>query len=187
MIRKKKLYSRPMKRYEKGRIEDENKLTKRYGLKSKREIWKAQSKIDYFRKRAMALARLSLEEREVFFKKLQNLGLKVNQLADILGLKVEDLLDRRLSTVIVKKGLANTPKQARQMIVHKRILVNEKVVNAPSYVVSVDEEGSISVKIKKQTGNAKGEGRLETEKVEGRKTEVGGSEEQKVQEVIVNG
>lgn|SRR3989338_2179515 len=178
MIRKKKLYSRPMKRYEKGRIEDENKLAEKYGLKNKREIWKAQSKIDYFRKRAMVLAKSGLEEREVFFKKLQNLGLKVNQLADILGLKVEDLLDRRLSTIVVKKGLANTPKQARQMIVHKRILVNGKVVNAPSYIISVDEEGFISTKIKKQT---------ETEKAESQKTEVKGSEEQKVQEVIVNG
>lgn len=151
MIRKKKLYSKPMKRYEKRRIEDENKLIEMYGLKSKREIWKTQSKIDYFRKRAMALAKLSLEEQELFLKKLQNFGLKVNQLSDILGLKVEDLLDRRLSSIVAKKKLANTQKQARQMIVHKRILVNEEVVNVPGYIVSIDEEDSICVKIKKQT------------------------------------
>ncbi len=146
MKRKKKLYQRPMKLYQKGRIMEENVLVKKYGLKNKREIWKTLAKVNYFRKRAMALSRASSEEQEVFFNKLQNVGLKVKSMADVLGLKVEDLLNRRLPTIIVSKGLATTPKQARQMVVHKKILVDGGVVNIPSYIVPTNLESKITVK-----------------------------------------
>ena len=103
MIRKKKLYVRPRKAYEKKRIADENKLMQHYALKNKREVWKTLAKVNYFRHRAMALARASPEEQEVLFQKLSNLGLKVKSLADVLALRIEDLLERRLPTVIAKK------------------------------------------------------------------------------------
>lgn len=161
MIRKKKLYVRPKKAFEAGRIKEENSLLKKYGLKNKREIWKALARVNYLRGRAKALARCPPVEQEVLFKKLQHSGLKVNSIADILGLKVENWLDRRLSTIVAEKGIASTPQQARQMIVHKKILVNNKVINTPSYIVQTDEENSISLKhehkkteVKEQTGEA---------------------------------
>ncbi len=158
MIRKKKRYSRPRKPFEAGRIKEEDELVKKYGLKNKREIWKMIAKVDYYRNRAKSLARASNDEQELFFKKLQSLGLKVKSIADALDLKVENLMDRRLTTIIVDKQIANTPKQARQLVVHKKIIINNKVMNSPSYIVPVEDENSIELKQKvKKTKATKAE------------------------------
>ena len=152
MIRKKKLYVRPMKPFEAGRIKEENVLVKKYGLKNKLEVWKMLAKISYYRKRAMALAKSDQEEQEVFFKKLRNIGFKVNSISDALDLQIEDILERRLQSIVASKGLANTVKQARQMIAHKKIMIGGRVVNSPSYIVSTNEENVISIKEKKVKG-----------------------------------
>jgi len=149
MKRKKKSYQRPKKPFEKSRIDEENVYKERYGLKNKREIWKTLAKIDYFRGRAKTLAKSTLEEQEVLINKLKALGLPTNSIVDVLGLKVEDLLKRRLPTIVADKKLATTVKGARQMVTHKRILVDGKVVNAPSYIVPVALEDTISIKVKK--------------------------------------
>src|SRR3989338_5600414 len=111
MIRKKKRFSRPRKPYESARIKEENETIKKYGLKNKREIWKTLAKVDYFRKRAMALAKSSHEEQEIFFNKLRALGLNIKVTADVLALTIEDILKRRLPTVVFRKGLTTTVKQ----------------------------------------------------------------------------
>ena len=148
MIRKRKLYQRPMKLYQKSRIEEENVLLKKYGLKNKKEVWKTLAKINYFRKRAKVLTKKPLEEQTVFFNYLISLGLEIKSTADVLDLEVEDLLKRRLSSVVVTKGLAHTPKQARQMIVHKNIIVGDNVINVPSYIVPISLESEIKIKHK---------------------------------------
>ena len=148
MIRKKKKYSRPKKAYEKSRIEEENVLLKRYALKNKLEVWKTKAKVTYFRKRAMALAKSPFEEQEVLFKKLKALGLKTENIADVLALKIEDLLERRLPTIVARKGIAKTTKEARQMVTHKRIMIDNRVIDSPSYLVSVGEEHNIDLKKK---------------------------------------
>jgi len=146
MIKKRNLFSRPRKPFESGRIKEENSLVSKYGLKNKKEIWKSLAKINYFRKRAMDLAYSPEHERKVFIHNLSLNGFKVKSTTDVLGLKVEDILDRRLSTIVAKKGLAKTPKQARQMIVHRNILVDDNVVTIPGYIVSVEEENKIIAK-----------------------------------------
>jgi small subunit ribosomal protein S4 len=148
MIRKKKKFVRPIQIFHRERIDEENTLVKKYGLKNKTEIWKTQAKINYYRRRAKELARKPHEEQEIFFNKLKALGLNVETISDVLDLKVENLLDRRLSTVVVKKKLATTAKQARQLIVHKKILINGKALSSPSYLVKVAEENTISLKKK---------------------------------------
>lgn len=146
MIRKHKTYVRPKKAYEKSRMEEENKIAEKYGLKNKREIWKTIAKVSYFRRRAKALAKSSNEEQEVLFSKLQDLGLKVNSIADVLALNVEDLLNRRIQTVLLHKKLANTIRHARQMIVHRKVTINGNTVTTPSYLVSVEDEKTLSLK-----------------------------------------
>jgi len=146
MIRKKNKFSWPRKLYDKIRIGGENKLVEEYGLKNKREIWKAEAKIKYFRNRAKFLINESKEEQEQFFSKLKNLGLEVNTIAEVLALAKEDLLKRRLSTIVWKKGLANTAKQARQYIVHKKVFVGDRTINVPSYIVTTDLENKITIK-----------------------------------------
>lgn len=146
MIRKSKLYSRPKKKYELARMKEENVILAKYGLKNKREIWKSLANVTYFRHRAKILAKKPIEEQQVLFNKLSALGLKVNSIADVLALKLENLLERRLPTVLVKKGFATTAKQARQMVTHKRVMIKNKIVNIPSYIVPISEEEQISIK-----------------------------------------
>ncbi len=146
MLRKKKKYVKPRQIYQSERIKEENALVKKYGLKNKREIWKTLAKVNYFRHRAKELSKAPLEEQEVFFGKLKAIGLKVEGIADVLDLKVEDLLERRLATIVHKKELAHSPSHARQRITHKKVLVNGKVVDSPSYLVPVTYEKSVKLK-----------------------------------------
>ena len=145
MIRKSKRYSRPKKLYQTGRIKEENALLEKYGLKNKREVWKALAKVNYYRSRAKALVRAPSEEQQVLFAKLQHIGLKAETIADVLALKLDDLLQRRLPSIVARKGFATTPQHARQMVIHKKVTIAGKVVNIPSYIVSIDEESAIVV------------------------------------------
>jgi small subunit ribosomal protein S4 len=149
MKRKPKSYVRPKKAFEASRIKEENELMKKYALKNKKEVWKSESKINYFRRRAKKLASSERDEQELFFNKLKGIGLNVSSLVDVLALEVQDILNRRLSSVVVEKKLATTTKSARQMITHKKILVGNQVVNSPSYIVPVELENSIKIKTKK--------------------------------------
>lgn len=146
-----------MKAFEAGRIKEENELKKKYALKNKKEVWRAQAKVDYFRGRAKALASKPHEEQEVLFNKLNALGLKVDTISDVLGLQTEDILKRRLPTIAAQKKLADTVRQARQMVVHKKIIINGGVVNSPSYLVNIAEEDKIAVKKKVRKPKPKAE------------------------------
>ncbi len=151
MIRKKKHFVRPKKAYESTRIKEENLIMEKYGLKNKKEIWKTIAKVNYYRR----LARATEAEQEVLFKNLRELGLQINGIADVLALTTHSLLERRLPTIVVKKGFATTTKQARQLITHKKILIDGKGINSPSYLVPVGEENLISIKKKIKTEKPK--------------------------------
>ncbi len=150
MLRKHRKFSRPKKLYDTDRIKEENKLIERFGLKNKREIWKIESKVGYYRSRAKALITSPHAEQKNLFDKLTSLGLAVSSIADVLALTKEDLMKRRFSSILVARKLATTPKEARQMIVHKRVLINGKIVSSPGYIVPVGEESHISLKVKNE-------------------------------------
>ncbi len=143
--KKRKTYTTPMQLYDKERIEEENKIVSKYGLKNKKEIWKVESRLAQFRRRAKNLIPKEEELKKEFFEKLNKLGLKVSSTADVLGLTKEDLLDRRLQTLVFKKGFASSVKQARQLIVHKHIRVGGVIVNAPSFWVTTQLENKIEL------------------------------------------
>lgn len=149
MKRKHKIYSRPKRPFDKKRIQEENEIKKEFGLKNKREIWKADAKVKSMRKKAKNLIRASAEEQKKLFERLKKIGMNVTSIADILALEKMDYLQRRLQTILVKNKLATTPKGARQLIVHKKVLVDGKVVDSPSYLVPVSLENKISLKTKK--------------------------------------
>lgn len=65
-------------------------------------------------------------------------------LEDVLTLTGEALLERRLQTIVWRKGLANTAKQARQFITHGHISINGEKVNKPGYLVTTEEEEKIA-------------------------------------------
>ena len=147
MIKQNKKYTRPKNLFDKSRIESDKDLTKKYGLKNKSEIWKAESEIKRIRTEAKKLI-IEPEKQTSFFKNLEKKGLLRSSEASIdnaLSLTKENLLERRLQTFVVKLGLAKTPKEARQLITHRKVMINGRIVTIPSYSVSLNEEKSISV------------------------------------------
>ncbi|MBI2043134.1 30S ribosomal protein S4 [Candidatus Pacearchaeota archaeon] len=150
MKRKHKKYSKPKRPFDKPRIIEEEKIKKEFGLKNKKEIWKTESKVKTIRRKAKNMISSNVEEQKKLFERLRKIGLNVNSIADALSLGKEDYLKRRLQTVIVTKKIARTPKHARQLIVHKKILIGGRVINSPSYIVPVELENKISIKPEKE-------------------------------------
>ncbi len=148
--KQKKKFSKPSHPWQSLRIEEERKLIKDYALKNKKEIWKAQSKIQKFKKKAKELIALqsaqAKKEEEQLLNKLVRLNLlpKESKIENVLDLSIYSILDRRLQTLAYKKGLAKSISQARQFIVHGHIAVSGKKVDVPSYLVPTDEESNIS-------------------------------------------
>ncbi len=146
MRRIRKTFKRPKKAWDLTRIKEEKTLLSNYGLRKKRELWKAEEILRGFRRRARDLIASENESQErILLGKLSKFGLlsKGMDLDDVLALTVNDVLERRLQTVIFRKGLAKSIDQARQMIVHGHISVDEKKVVFPSYLVPLEEEKGV--------------------------------------------
>jgi len=146
MKRKHKQYSKPKRPFDKTRIEEEAKIKQDFGLKNKKEIWKADAQIKSFREKAKKLIGASEKEQKLLFDRMQKIGLKVKSIADILSLDKRDYLQRRLQTVVANKRLSTTVRGARQLISHKKILVDGRVVDSPSYIVKTELERKITLK-----------------------------------------
>ena len=148
--KKRKQYERPRRSFQKERIEKERELKKIYGLKNKRELFRAETIIRTKRGTARKLLALTLENRLKREKELLDSLKKVGilrgtpTLDDVLVLTPEAMLERRLQTIVWRKGMANTHKQARQFIVHGHIAIDGKKVDRPGYSVSAEEEGQIA-------------------------------------------
>ncbi|MCH8945335.1 MAG: 30S ribosomal protein S4 [Nanoarchaeota archaeon] len=149
MKKKHKSYSRPKRPFDKTRIIEEAEIKEKFGLKNKKEIWKSDSKIKSIREKAKKLISADVEEQQALFDRLRKKGFKVNSISDVLSLTKEDYLERRLQTVLVSKGMANTPKSARQLITHKKVSVGGKLVDSPAYIVPSELEDQITLKVKK--------------------------------------
>lgn len=135
------------------RIKAETETCKLYGLKSKRELWKAQATLRKLRTQSKNLqARIRTDdpqaelESELMLNKMGRMGLLPmdgSTLDDVLGLTPEAILNRRLQTMVQRKGLATTLKQARQFIVHGHVTIDGRKVTIPGYLVKRAEEDKI--------------------------------------------
>ncbi len=150
MKRKHKTYSRPKRPFDKVRIDEEATIKEEFGLKNKKEIWKADAKIKSIREKAKKLISSNEKEKHDFFGRIRKIGLKVDSISDVLSLNKRDYLKRRLQTILVDKKMATTPKGARQLVTHKKVLVGGKVVSSPSYIVPTDLENKIKLKPSKE-------------------------------------
>ena len=147
-------YETPKHPWEAGRMDEERKLLQRYGLKNKRELWKAQSVLRGFRRQARDLqARLragedqARRETDQLLGRLTRLGVLpvgTPTIDDVLSLSTEDLLKRRFQWIVVTKGLAPTPVGARKWIVHGHFSIGDHRVTRPGYLVTSAEEAQIS-------------------------------------------
>ncbi|NIP61625.1 MAG: 30S ribosomal protein S4 [Nitrosopumilaceae archaeon] len=129
---------------------EELKTLGTFGLKTKRELWKAHTELSRIRKQARALLALREEVRKekepILMKSLTRAGLvkEGSTLDDVLNLQVTDLLSRRLQTIVQSKLGFKTPYQARQAVIHRHIMVGDKIVDIPSYTVKAGEENEIN-------------------------------------------
>lgn len=147
--RQKKKFKKPKHPYQKERILEELEFIGRYGLRNKREFWKMRTTLSNWRDLARQSRTLpheaAVEVQRELIRKLNRLGIlgPEAEFDDVLLLTVEDILKRRLQTLVFEKGLSQTIYQARQLIVHGHIQVKGKKINAPSYVVKREEEDFI--------------------------------------------
>lgn len=154
--KQKKKYEKPRKPYDKVRIEKEKKIRKDFGLRRKKEIWKAENTVRDFRRRARELQAFRDEAKEkLLINKLSKLGINCSKIDDILDLETEDILSRRLQTIVFRRGLCDTAKQARQMIVHGHVLVDGSRIRKPSFIVEPSNKIELSGKIKTAAKGAK--------------------------------
>ncbi len=147
--RLKSKYSGPNHPWEAARIEEERTLVKEYGLKNKKEIWKITSKLRKIKSQAKTLIASTTEqskkEEKLLIERLMNLGIlkEGSRLDNILEIDTKKMLNRRLQSIVLSKGLARTSKQARQMITHGHITVKGNKTNIPGYLVPIKEEHQI--------------------------------------------
>jgi small subunit ribosomal protein S4 len=147
--KKHKKYSTPKRPYNTDTLMEELQVIGTYGLRNKRELWKAHTELSVLRRRARDLLSLDQDERQskerALIGKLAHRGLVMEngRLEDVLTLSVEDLLERRLQTYIFRIGMAGSLFQARQMIAHGHVSIGDQKVTSPSYQVKVTDEGML--------------------------------------------
>jgi small subunit ribosomal protein S4 len=156
-------YETPAHPWEGERIKAENDLLMKYGLKNKRELWRAQSFIRTLRGQSRDLqartrigdpqAKIETEQLLAKCTRLALLPPEGATLNDVLILNTEHILQRRLQTMVYRKGLAYTPKQARQFIVHGHAAVGPRKVTIPGYLVKRDEEDKIQYYVSSPIAN----------------------------------
>jgi len=145
-----KKWEGPSHPWRKEILEQELVLMGQYGLRNKRELWIAKTLLRRIRAKARRLLALPEEERikrsKPLIRKLYKMGLLPSEdatLDDVLSLTVNDVLERRLQTIVYRKGLATSIYHARQLIVHGHIAINGRRVRSPGHLVSRDEEDKI--------------------------------------------
>lgn len=142
-------YDKPIHPWNKERIDEEKRYKRTYGLSNKKELWKAESILKGFKNQIKEFP--SMEEKQGAHQRTQlrarllKLGLikADTDLGEVLGYTTEQILERRLQTIVQNNGMARSSKQARQMIIHEHVLVAGKKINAPSYLVTKEEETQI--------------------------------------------
>jgi len=144
-----KMWRRPKRPLNYDLLNEELYVLGTFGLKNKRELWKAHTELSRIRNQARSLLALTQEVRNkkepTLMKSLARIGLVTENstLDDVLNLKVTDVLSRRLQTVIQKKVSIKSPYLARQAVVHGHVMIGERVITVPSYTVTVEEENQV--------------------------------------------
>jgi small subunit ribosomal protein S4 len=187
-------YETPAHPWEGDRIKAENELLMKYGLKNKRELWRAQSFIRTLRAQSRDLqARLRTGdpqakiETDQILKRCARMALLPMEgatLNDVLALGTEAVLTRRLQTMVYRRGLAYTPKQARQFIVHGHASIAGRKVTIPGYLVKRSEEDLIQYHVTSPISNELHPVRPKAEELAKKKAEEEAKVEQKDKEEI---
>ena len=109
-----------------------------YDMKSNRQNARAGKKVSEYG--------LQLREKQkakfiygVLEKPFRNYYEKADRMKGMTGENLMVLLESRLDSVVFRMGFARTRREARQVVDHKHVLVNGKVVNIPSYLIKAGD------------------------------------------------
>jgi len=147
--KQRKKFETPRFRWRKDILEEELKLLGQYGLRNKHELWRHKTMLSKTRGIARSLIGKTPEERvkmeNELLTRLKKRGILAETavLDNVLDLSIEDLLERRLQTIVFRKGLARTIFQARQLIIHGHVTIGNRRVTVPSYTVAKAEEEQV--------------------------------------------
>eukprot|EP01113_Clastostelium_recurvatum_P036821 TRINITY_DN530_c0_g1_i1.p2 TRINITY_DN530_c0_g1~~TRINITY_DN530_c0_g1_i1.p2 ORF type:complete len:202 (-),score=62.53 TRINITY_DN530_c0_g1_i1:50-622(-) len=142
----------PRRPFEKERLDQELKVVGEFGLKNKREVWRVNFTLAKIRAAARELLKLDEHDPKRIFeggamlRRLHRIGAldeSKNKLDYVLGLKIQDLLERRLQTQVFKLGLAKSIHHARVLILQRHIRVGKQVVTVPSFIVRTESQKHI--------------------------------------------
>ena len=151
--KQRKKFETPRFRWRKDVLQEELKLVGQYGLRNKHELWRHKTFLSKARGIARSLISKTSEERAKMegelLTRLKKLGIlqETAVLADVLDLTIEDILERRLQTIVFRKSLTRTIFQARQLITHAHISINNRRVTIPGHIVSKAEEAQITYSV----------------------------------------
>ncbi len=152
--RQHKKYVTPKTPWNTERMQEELYYVGTYGLRNKREFWKHRTELSRIRRQARHILALPPEERiaeeNKLFARLQRMGILSDEptLDEVLGLKIENLLERRLQTIVYRKGMATSIYHARQLITHGHITLDGRRVTTPSRIILKHEEDLIDFALK---------------------------------------
>lgn len=148
--KQRKKYATPRFPWRTDALKDELKLLGQYGLRNKHELWRHETMLSNLRGIARSLIGKASGERgkmeRELLARLKKLGVlhETAVLDDVLDLTIEDILERRLQTIVFRKGMAKTIHQTRQLITHAHVMIGNRRVTVPSYIVTKEEENQIT-------------------------------------------
>lgn len=148
--KQRKKFETPRFQWRKDILQEELKLLGQYGLRNKHELWRHKTLLSKSRGIARSLIGKEADERgrmeTELLARLKKLGILQDTavLDNVLDLAIEDILERRLQTIVFRKGLTRTIFQSRQLITHGHITINNRRVTIPGYIVPKDEEAQIN-------------------------------------------
>ncbi len=148
MRRISKRFKKPRMSWDSDEIKERKAIMSGYGLRRRREILIAQEILRNYRRRARELISEKDERKiKLLLDKLVKLGLlkEGKGLDDVLALTINDILERRLQTIVWRRGLASTALHSRQFITHGHVMIDGKKARTPAYIVPVAEEARITV------------------------------------------
>jgi len=158
--RQRRKFETPRFPWRKDILDEELKLLGTFGLRNKHELWRHETQLSKFRGIARSLISRPPEERmrmeNELLTHLKKLGVlsETAVLDDVLDLSIEDILERRLQTMVFRKSLTKTVHQSRQLITHGHITLNNRRVTVPGYIVTREDEKTLTYALQSQFANA---------------------------------
>ena len=147
--KQRKKFDTPRFPWRKDILQEELKLQGQYGLRNKHELWRHKTTLS----KARAIARSLISQPEAVRTKMENELLaqlkkkgilqETAVLDNVLDLTIDDILERRLQTIVFRKGLARTIFQSRQLITHGHVTIDNRRVTIPGYILRKTEEPTV--------------------------------------------